>query len=276
LAAPDGAAVRAHHSDHEAIAICRLLPWDSAFFGIRMARLDYVLRSSTDDYDSIADAVAAAIEWCRGRHVRHIAIRLDVADTSAIAAVENHGFRLMDALVTYVYHPKRPPPPRVKEVGTLRLFEPGDTDQIVEITREAYSGFRGRFHPDPHLPTERSDELYVEWARQCCAGRMADRIFVSADASGRRLHGWASVRLVEPVSSVGGVRIFAGSLGACRRDHPGAYAGLIRAAAAENHAQGAVTEAQTQNYNFPTVRVYEAVGAQYIRADYTFHAWLGD
>ena len=30
-----------------------------------------------------------------------------------------------------------------------------------------------------------------------------------------------------------------------------------------------------ENHNIATVRVYSAVGAQYVRADYTFHAWLG-
>jgi hypothetical protein len=30
----------------------------------------------------------------------------------------------------------------------------------------------------------------------------------------------------------------------------------------------------TQNSNFAMVRVLEAVGAQYARAEYTFHAWL--
>jgi RimJ/RimL family protein N-acetyltransferase len=273
LAAPDSFAAAARHDDREAVAVCRLLPWDSAFFGVRMARLDYVLRTSADDHATIGAAVAGALDWCRQNGVQHVAARLDVADTTAIAALEARGFRLMDALVTYVYHPKRPPPPPVKEVGALRPFTAADTEQIVEITREAYRGFRGRFHLDPHLPKERSDELYIEWARQCCSGAMADRIYVAEDRRGR-LHGWASVRLVQPVSAVGGVRIFAGSLGACRRDHPGAYAGLIRTAAAQNHASSAVTEAQTQNYNFPTVRVYEAVGAQYVRADYTFHAWL--
>ena len=44
--------------------------------------------------------------------------------------------------------------------------------------------------------------------------------------------------------------------------------------ASENHAVGVLTEAQTQNGNFPMIRVLESVGAQYVRAEYTFHAWL--
>jgi hypothetical protein len=68
--------------------------------------------------------------------------------------------------------------------------------------------------------------------------------------------------------------VSSGSLGACRPDRPGAYPALIATAAIDNHAAGALTEASTQNANFAMVRVLEAVGAQYARGDYTFHAWI--
>jgi hypothetical protein len=155
----------------------------------------------------------------------------------------------------------------------VRIFAPADTDQVIDITRQSYRAFRGRFQIDPHLAGERSDEFYVEWAKKCCSGEMADRIYVAEDAGGQ-LIGWASVKRAEPVSTIGGAVISSGSLGACRPDRPGAYAGLIRAAAADNHAAGILTEAMTQNWNFAMVRVLEAVGAQYARADYTLHAWL--
>jgi hypothetical protein len=161
----------------------------------------------------------------------------------------------------------------VREVGKIRPLEPRDVDEVLAITEVAYARFPGRFHLDPHLPAERTRDFYMEWARQCCAGRMADRVVVAENGHGG-LHGWASTRRVEPASSVGGITLWAGSLGACRADKPGAYAGLIRSLAAVNHAAGEVTETQTQNHNIATVRIYDAVGARYVRADYTFHAWL--
>ena len=180
----------------------------------------------------------------------------------------------MDALVTYFTHPHRDAPTLVREVGRVRPLEPDDVDELLAITEAAYGGFRGRFHLDPHLPPDRARAFYLEWARQCCAGRMADRVVVADNGHGG-IHGWASTRRVEPASTVGGMKLWAGSLGACRHDKSGAYAGLIRSLAAANHAAGEVTETQTQNHNVATVRVYEAVGARYVRADYTFHAWLG-
>jgi hypothetical protein len=97
---------------------------------------------------------------------------------------------------------------------------------------------------------------------------------VSEGANGRLL-GFLGFRRREPVSSVSGVPVFGGGLGACRRDASGAYAGLIRAGTVWAHARNGVAECQTQNYNFATIRIYEAVGLHYVRADYTLHAWLG-
>lgn len=266
--------VAAGEGDTLAVALGRPLAWDSAFFGTTMGRLDYVLRAASAERQTIRGAVIAALQRFRDLGVQHVTMKLDVADGDTLTVAEDEGFRLMDALVTYVAHPKRSAPRRVKHVGAVRRFRPEDEPEVLEITREAYKGFRGRFQIDPHLPRERSDEFYVEWARKCCSGAMADRILV-ADGGQGQLYGWASVKRAEPVSSVGGAIVSSGSLGACRPDRLGAYAGLIGTIAAENHAAGILTEAQTQNSNFAMVRVLEAVGAQYARAEYTFHRWLG-
>jgi len=116
--------------------------------------------------------------------------------------------------------------------------------------------------------------MYLEWARRACAFEAADVVLVTENGQGE-IHGWTSYRRVEPISTVGGTLVFGAGLGGCRRSKPGAYVGLIRGGTERVHAQGGVAETQTQNYNFATTRVYEAVGLQYVRAEYTFHAWLG-
>jgi RimJ/RimL family protein N-acetyltransferase len=259
--------------DGSVIGIAVPLPWDTGFFGVAMARLNLLLRGPQASRADIRQVVQSLIDQCREGGITHVTARVDVGDMVAVAVLEDAGFRLMDALVTYFTHPRRDPPAPVREVGRVRSFVPSDTASVLAITREAYQGFRGRFHLDPHLSRARSDEFYLEWAAQCCAGTMADRVVVADDGAGG-LHGWASARRVEPSSTVGGIGLWAGSLGACRRDRPGAYAGLIRAIAMENYQAGEVTETQTQNHNIATIRVYDAVGARYVRADYTFHAWL--
>ena len=273
LRSPGGMAVRVS-GDAQAAVVFHALPWDSAFFGIPMGRILYVLRSENAQRGDLEQAISACVDTCRDAGILHVAARIDVADADAITALEDHGFRLMDALVTYVHLPRHDPPPAVREVGVLRAYRDDDERQIVDIAREAYRGYRSRFHLDPHLPDDRCDELYIEWARKVCTRDMVHEILVSENERGD-LHGFTSFRRIEPVSTIAGTPMYGRGLGACRRDRPGAYAGLIRAAAASVHQRGGVAECQTQNYNFSTVRVYEAVGMQYVRADYTFHAWLG-
>jgi hypothetical protein len=104
---------------------------------------------------------------------------------------------------------------------------------------------------------------------------MADLFYVTENSDGR-LIGFLGIRRLEPVSSVGEVPLYGGGLGACRRNSPGAYAGLIRAVVHAVMERGGAAEGQTQNHNFSTVRLYELLGMEYVRAEYTFHAWLGD
>ena len=256
-----------------AAALVRPLPWDSAFFEIPMARLT-LIHDADARRATMHDIIAPALAACRERGLRHVSVRVDVADAETIQALEDAGFRMMDALATYIYPLKRPAPEPGKDMGFVRLYRPEDREQVLEITREAYHGFRGRYHLDPHLPQDRSDELYVEWARKSFDGEWADVVLVTDNGKGE-LHGWASYKQIEPVSTVGGTPIRGGGLGACRRDKPGAYAGLLRAATVRIHGGGAVTEMQTQIFNFATIRLYESVNTQFVRADYTLHAWLG-
>jgi hypothetical protein len=266
----DGLVLHVASGDTQSLAVGRSLAWDSAFFGVPMARVDYLLAS---ERKQAQPALAVILDEMRSRGVRHVSARADVADIELTILLESYGFRLMDSLVTYTTRPRKEPPNPVREVGVIRDFHPGDAEELVRIAAEAYQGFRGRFHLDPTIPDERADAFYVEWARQSVAMTMADTILVS-EGTGGQLLGFLAFRRREPVSSVGGVPVFGGGLGACRLDMPGAYAGLIRAGTVWAHARDGVAECQTQNYNFPTIRIYEAVGAHYVRAEYTLHLSL--
>lgn len=265
----DGIVLRGGCEAGEAFVSARRLAWDSTFFGVPMGRIEYLAGPAS----AAGPALDAALGELTTRGVQHVSARVDVADIEVMGLLEASGFQLMDALVTYTTRPRKEPPNAVREVGTIRELVPEDGPELVKIAAEAYRGFRGRFHLDPHIPNERCDEFYVEWTRQCLNKAMADTILVSEGSNGRLL-GFLAFRRREPVSGVGGVPVFGGGLGACRADTPGAYAGLIRAGTVWAHERGGVAECQTQNYNFPTIRIYEAVGAHYVRAEYTLHTFL--
>ena len=130
-----------------AAVLVRPQPWDSAFFDLSMARL-YLLHDGERQTTALQPLLLSAFDACRERGIRHLSVRVDVADAASIQAFEDAGFRMMDALATYIYPLKRPAPEPIKEMGVLRLYKPEDRDQILDITREAYCGFRGRYHLD--------------------------------------------------------------------------------------------------------------------------------
>ena len=257
--------------DLMAAVIVRPLPWDSAYFGVPMGRADLLVRPDTTHAQREA-AIEAACRTAREAGGRHMTARVDVGDLETLAALETHGFRTMDALGTYILRAGKDAVREVRSVGPLRPATPADRDEILAITRQAYAGYRGRFHLDPQLPRDRADAFYEVWAQQCLSGAMADVVMVSSDSAGRVI-GYLAHRRREPASSIG-TPIYGGGLGACRPDAPGAYASLIRDSALWAHGQGAVAECQTQISNFPVIRVYESVGFHYVRAEYTLHAWL--
>src|SRR5262249_52428444 len=102
-------------------AIVRPLPWDSAFFALPMARL-LLVHDGSPGRDGLGRLIGAACEASRAHGVRHLSARLDVADAEAIQALEDAGFRMMDALATYIYPLKRPAPEAGKDMGVLRLY----------------------------------------------------------------------------------------------------------------------------------------------------------
>lgn len=264
--------VRAADQERHAIVVARPLRWDSDFFGVRMARVDYLVASP--DARALLDvALGASLDACRAAAILHITARVDAEDVAAVDLLERRGFRLMDALVTYRIRPENKPPDEVRDIGTIRDFDVRDTDQVMDIAGDAFAGYLGRFQHDPRVPADRAGAFYLEWARKGLSGEMADKVLVSVNSEDAVI-GFLFFRRREPASSVARVPIFGGGLGACRRDSPGAYPGLIRAGALWAQEHGGVAECQTQNYNFPVIRVYEAAGGTYVRAEYTLHAWL--
>lgn len=248
------------------------LPWDSSFFGIPMARIHLFL-SPGAPREKLEEVVRDGLDLCRAEGILHLSARADVSDHESARVLGDYGFRLMETMLTYL-HRATDALPEVRDAATVRQFRAEDTEPILAIAAERFRGFRGRFHADPHLPDDRCDALYLEWTRKCCTGELADEILVAENAPGD-VTGFLAFRKRQPVSSLIGRDLYGHALGAARADAPGAYLALTRGVARRMRELDASIEGQTQSHNYSTVRVYEATGSKYVRAEYTFHAWLG-
>ena len=117
LVHPSGIVLETRDGDRVAVAVARVLDWDSGFFGVPMGRIEYLLAS---DSEMLRAALDRALDALAARGVRHVSARVDVADIGGMAVLESAGFRLMDALVTYTTRPRKEPPRDIRQVGTIR------------------------------------------------------------------------------------------------------------------------------------------------------------
>ena len=149
---------------------CRLLEWDSSFFGCRIATLTSPPRNAT--------AVREIESWCRTERIDCLYCLVPASNWPAARLVEENGFRLVDVRVTLAWLPADllsvAPAPAGSD-GGVRLVAPGDVARLCAIASVNHRVTR--FYNDPGFPTARCDALYETWIRTSCEGD-ADAVLV--------------------------------------------------------------------------------------------------
>lgn len=269
--APDGTVHIRGETGCEAVAIAHRLGWESTFFGLQMARLDYLFG---DDTAARRDAVKACLDALHKSGVRHVSARLDAADIATAALFEQQGFRLTGGTMTYLARAQTARPKGLRTRGRVRTAADTDHSQIITLAEDAFQDTRGRFQMDPNLPHSRVEAFYGEWTRRCLSQELADAVLVSEGQDGSLL-GFLAYRQRQELSKRLGLPILGEGLGACRPAAAGAFLELVDSVISLAADSGGVAEAQTQNYNFAALRVFETLGMRPVRADYHF-VWSFD
>src|SRR5262245_9969910 len=152
---------------------CESLAWDSAHFGLRIARA----RGDTLD----AERAERADEWCldMGIDCLYLLADADAAETARVAAAQ--GYRAVDVRLTMKHalagldaEPGRSP-------GPLRL-RPAKTEDLVALRPLAAGSHRGtRFYFDGTFPRDRCDALYVSWIERAIEDEARELIVAEVD-----------------------------------------------------------------------------------------------
>lgn len=226
------------------MACCRFLDWDSAFFGVRIARIDVAEPS--------AEVIARADEWCRREQIACLYVLAD---------------RRMDAMAG-----SEPVDVRVT-LGTDSL---GDVSQPRGAVRDAtladIPALRAlaatnhhdtRFYADVRFAAQ-ADQLYEDWIEKSVRGGAAAVLI--PDEPG--VTGYITC-----VDDGDGARI--GLLGVAT---PARGRGLGRAligAALDwfSASRPGSVSVVTQGRNTAARRAYEACGFAVVRTQYWYHRW---
>ena len=243
-------------------AVCDLLPWDSEFFGCRIAKVHG---------NRLNDSQAAAIEeWSRSERLEGLYFLASTGCAETIRIAEDHRFRLVDIRMTLERSTVKDgilttlvPPTDV----AIHPARPQDLPSLQTIARAAHTDTR--FFSDPHIPRERAESLYSTWIGLECQGR-AQRVLVATSTHDEVL-GYLSCHL-DSATRMGQI-----GLAAVDRDARGKGVGtsLLRSALDWFAAQGAAAvTVVTQGKNIGAQRLYQSSGFFSREVQLWYHRWF--
>lgn len=227
-----------------------LLPWDTEFWGVRIAR--------AEGDTMTAERAAGLEEWAAANEVACLYF-LAGEDPATAHAAEDAGYRLMDVRVGLARRAAAAAAdPRV------RPFDPNDLDALRAIARASHGATR--FYADPRFPRERCDDLYDVWITRSAEG-WADAVLVAEDSG--RPAGYLSLHAGETRASIG---LFA----VAEEARGGGLGGALVEAAVGWAAERGLGEIDvvTQGRSAAALRVYERQGFTVESLGFWFHRWV--
>ena len=148
---------------------CKLLEWDTEFFGRRIASLGPGALTE--------DGLTRVVEWCRAQRIDCLYALSDSNDARGIHLLEDAGARVVDVRMTFERSIEKP-------IAAGSSSARASREEDIPVLRQlaGMSHTNSRFWADEHFPRSCCTELYATWIEKSCRG-WADRVFV-AEADG--------------------------------------------------------------------------------------------
>jgi dTDP-4-amino-4,6-dideoxy-D-galactose acyltransferase len=234
--------------------VCRYLPWDSEFFGVRIGS---VLPHRLD-----AKTVAAIRAFRREERIDCLYLLADLSDAETIRRAEDEGFRIVDLRVTLERRGALLKTAEPANGVRIRPAEERDLPLLQALARENHVD--SRFYYDGHFPRERCDALYATWIENAVRGE-ADRVLVP-EVDGRAVGYITCHREGPPRIGLLGVGPAAQGKGLGGR--------LIREALAWFAGEGIErVSVVTQGRNVRAQRAYQREGFTTAAVEVWYHGW---
>lgn len=234
---------------------CRLLPWDSQFFGRRLARADLANPSARD--------LRAIESWAREQRVDCVTLLTDATGGTSAETLHAFGYRLVDLRLELARALPAESAAGTATARPVRAYRPDDLSALQRIARAAHR--HTRFFKDARFPAERAVELYAEWIRRDCE---LSTVWVAEEGDGEPL-GYLSCFHQDGTGWI--------SLLAVDEAHTGRGIGraLVQRALAWAAAAGCgEMRVVTQGDNVSAQQAYQAAGFRTARAQAWFHQWF--
>jgi glycosyltransferase involved in cell wall biosynthesis/ribosomal protein S18 acetylase RimI-like enzyme len=229
---------------------CRMLEWDSEFWGFRVARVAA--------HRLNGDTARRVATWSDGAGVRCTFLLAAADDRVTDEAAQAVGFWPVDTRVTLQREPGPPSGNNRRQAVQIRPAVETDRDVVVALAASAHSDTR--FFFDTGFPDGRAGVLYERWV--CRGLDEADRQLLVAEEEGEIL-GYLLTTASPPSIDLIAV--------ADRARRKGVGAALVDAAV--EHSPTSPFEVVTQARNVAALRLYESAGFRVAKAEVWYHRW---
>jgi ribosomal protein S18 acetylase RimI-like enzyme len=243
-------------------ALCEVLPWDSDFFGVSIAR---AVPSRLDE-----PTRNAMFDWCRLHGVDCLYFLGAPNDQDTIRHLDAGGFQLVGARVTLA----RPAEAGSGDVGGgVRCAVPGDIPALRAIASSAHRDTR--FHADGNFDAARADELYATWIEKSIHG-YAERVLVAERDNAPVAYLTLHITPPGAAPNAGGRTARIGIFAVHERYRSqGIGRDLLRAAALTLDTEGVTeTSVVTAGRNVAALRLYKSEGFTTIDVALWYHRWF--
>ncbi|MGA2489248.1 MAG: GNAT family N-acetyltransferase [Anaerolineales bacterium] len=239
--------------------LCSILEWDSAFFGVTIARVN---RNRLE-----VETVAQIMDWCREKKVSCLYFLADSNHVETLRLAEKNGFYLTDIRVTYE-HSLRGMGEQHESVPNIRLAVPQDLPVLRAMTDSSYRD--SRFYYDGHFPEEACNRLYEIWIEKSLSG-YAEAVLVMGEPGQPEGFVTCNTSLPEAIGKIGLVGVSRSSRG------QGVGKALMLESLHWFTAHGmAFAQVATQGRNISAQRLYQRCGFLTKEVRFWYHRWFGE
>lgn len=238
------------------VSVCRPRPWDTDFFGRRVAELTH--RRLTP---ALVEQGLALADDMEADCVYYLA---DCHHPLSVQLAERHGFHFVDIRLTFEHDLQGLAAPHAADGVRVRTVRREDVPTLKRIAGASYH--LSRYYFDQNFPRERCTAFYTEWIGKSCNGYV-DAVLV-ADVDDRPA-GYITCRMDGERGAVELVGIDADARGR------GVGRSLVGHALAWFQQHGARrVEVVTQGRNYAAQRLYQRAGFVTLRTELWYHKWF--
>ncbi len=234
---------------------CELLPWDTEFFGVVIARVRRVPQSGRD--------LAEIDAWCAAHQVDCLKLLVDASQPGIGHLATRGGFEFIDIRLELELSLGR----NRKVICMDHALPACDVDLPAAIAIASQVHVDSRFQRDPRFAPH-GPALFAAWIRRDFKRDMGDLLVAKRDG---RVVGYCSCFVEDPHRCIGrislvGVDPQATGQGFGRR--------LTQSALAWCRERGCSrVQVVTQGSNIAAQRLYQSIGFQSLRCQLWFHRW---